>query len=254
MGGNNTKQAPETEWNNHRTSEQSSTLPYDAQIHTKYENNIQELIDNLHTNTTDNNYNFNNIAKIINNTLSYNTKYQNKIDENNVLQHPPVSVPEPDTRDSPFLSPVKYANLLNSTTSADIKQYGGGPKKNEGNKKKDEKNKKKDKTHKMSKKYNKSSESPTLPKSNTSSTDPPVSDEDTQSEAVGDSNESTPKNDAVDTSDDDTNTPDEDTNTSEEDTNTADDEKQSEGNDKYESPSSASNSVHTSQINMLDSY
>ena len=254
MGGNNTKQAPETEWNKHRTSEQSSTLPYDAQTHTKYENNIQELIDHLHTNTTDNNYNFNNIAKIINNTLSYNTKYQNKIDENNVLQHPPVSVPEPDTRDSPFLSPVKYANLLNSATSADIKQYGGGSKKDDKNKKTDDKHKKKGKKHKMSKKYSKSSESPTLPKSNTSSTESPVSDEDEQSEAVGDSNESTPKNDAADTSDDDTNTPDEDTNTPDEDTNTPDDEKESAGNNKYQSHSPASDSVHTSQINMLDSY
>ncbi len=255
----------DTEWNNHRTSEQSSAIPYTAQIHTKYENNIQSLINNLHSTTEKNDYNMDNFNKIINNTLSYNTKYQNKFDEDNVVK--PTPEPEHDMSESLFILPNKYANLLNSVTS-DIKQYGGG-----------KKDKTKDKKHKMSKKYNKSSESPKQhkqskqPTTDTSSTESnnklPISDEDKQSENAGDSNMSTPKDSDEDTpkdsdedtpkdSDEDTpkdsdeDTPDEDT--PKKDTNTTDDEKESEGNNKYQSPSPASDSVHTSQINMLDSY
>ena len=245
MGGNNTKLAPATEWDKHRTSEQSSAIPYTAQIHTKYENNIQSLINNLHSTTEKEDYNMANFVKIINNTLSYNAKYQNTFDNNNVETHPSAPVPESGIHESPFLSPDKYANLLDSATS-DFKQYGGGSKK-------DKKNKTKDKTHKMSKKYNKSSESSKQPKqpiTDTSSTE--SNNKSPISEEPGDSNMSTPKE--TDTPDEDTNTPEEDTNTPDEDTNTPDDEKESEGNNKYQSPSPASDSVHTSQINMLDSY
>ena len=62
MGGNNTKHEPATEWNNHRTSEQSSALPYEAQIHTKYKNNINTLIENLHITSEMSDYNFDNFA------------------------------------------------------------------------------------------------------------------------------------------------------------------------------------------------
>ena len=123
MGGNNTKPEAASDWNKHRTSEQSSTLPYQPQIHNKYENNIQSLIDNLHTTTADNNnYNFDNFAKVLNNTLSYNTKYENTLYNNkDDIMHSQAQVS--DTYESPFLSHVKYANLLNSATSDNI-QHG----------------------------------------------------------------------------------------------------------------------------------
>ena len=278
MGGNNTKHEPATDWNNHRTSEQSSALPYEAQIHTKYKNNINTLIENLHITSEMSDYNFDNFSKLLTNTPSYNIKYQNNqnYNDDNVVSTPaPISAPAPapELYESPFLSPVKYANLLNSDRSGSI-QRGGGSKKD----KKDKKDKKgkivKDKKGKIVK--DKRVKKP-MPENSTSSTD---SDNNAQP-----SDESTPKNvknkyaedkdsdsspddseennvdksDASDASDaseepnknnaNDSN----DSNDSEE--SNENDANDSEGNNnKYLSASSDPESVRTSQINMLDSY
>jgi outer membrane biosynthesis protein TonB len=234
MGGNNTKQAV-SEWNNYRTSEQSSAIPYEAQIHTKYKNNnnINELINNLHT--TEKSYvNDDIFTKLLNNTSSYNTKYQNKPDTT-------VHASAQDAYESPFLSPAKYANLLNSDTF-DNAQHGGARLPNTHKTPTKAKKPKKSKTPKSKPEPEPETESETEPEPKP---EPPTSSTDSDHDNTQKSDETT----------------DEDLNKSDdEDLNKSDDEV-SEGastseshNNKYESPSSVSNSVHTSQINMLDSY
>jgi hypothetical protein len=260
MGGNNTKPVADTEWDKHRTSEQSSGIPYEAQIHNKYENNIQELIDNLHT-TEKSDHTFENFAKLLNNTSLYNTKYLNEINETttDVPGTPTPSVP-PLPDESPFLLPVKYANLLNSATS-DKAQRGGAKLQKKSKKSKEPKEPKKSKEFKKSKKSNKLNKYV----SSTSSTDSKqdesdkaqqsdkTTDENLKSKPEEDSN-SEPEEESNSESEEDSNSePEEESNSeSEEDSDEEADSKPV--NNTYQSESSASNSVHTSQINMLDSY
>jgi hypothetical protein len=124
MGGKNTKQASATEWDNHATLDQSSRIPYNTQVFQKYNTNIKALIDNLNPELSELSF-----TELLNNTLPYNTKYENVVD---------AQAPEPaksahviqneahidNFADSPFLSPIKYANLLNSITSENIQQGG----------------------------------------------------------------------------------------------------------------------------------
>ena len=239
MGGNNTKLDVVSEWSKHHTSEQSSTIPYEAQIYNKYNNNnnnnIQELINNLHTEMSD--YNFNNFTKLLNNTSSYNKKYENKLsaelDPSTVSV--PTPAPPPNMRDSPFISPVKYANLLNSVTSENV-QHGGA---------------RLPQTHKTRevakrvKKPKKSKKTKTPePESLTSSTDSAQNDS-----AQNDSNKTTDESDKKSDKDSDEESEEKSEEKSEEES-----EEESENNNKYQSHSSESESVHTSQINMLDSY
>ena len=140
MGGKNTKLETHTEWDNHATLDQSSRMPDGArisQISQKYENNIKSLIQNLQPESTEAEF-----TELLNNT-SYNTKYQNMLsDTSPMVDKPP---PIDGFADSPFLSPVKYANLLNTHTSDNV-QYGGAkkskaskpPKKNQPKSKKEQ--------------------------------------------------------------------------------------------------------------------
>jgi hypothetical protein len=122
MGGKNTKLETHTEWDNHATLDQSSRMPDGArisQISQKYENNIKSLIQNLQPESTEAEF-----TELLNNT-SYNTKYQNMLsDTSPMVDKPP---PIDGFTDSPFLSPVKYANLLNTHTYDNV-QYGGAKK------------------------------------------------------------------------------------------------------------------------------
>ena len=258
MGGNNTKPVADTEWNKHRTSEQSSGIPYEAQIHNKYENNIQELIDNLHT-TEKSDYTFENFAKLLNNTSLYNTKYLNEINETTTDIPATPAPPLPD--ESPFLLPVKYANLLNSATS-DKAQRGGAKLQKTSKKSKEPKEPKKSK---KSKEFKESKKSNKLNKyaSSTSSTDSKQdeSDKAQQSDKTTDENlKSKPEEDSNSEPEEDSNSePEEDSNSEPEDSNSEPEDSDEDAdskpvNNKYQSESSASNSVHTSQINMLDSY
>jgi outer membrane biosynthesis protein TonB len=245
MGGNNTKQAV-SEWNNYRTSDQSSAIPYEAQIHTKYENNnnINELINNLHT-TEKSDFNVDIFTKLLNNTSSYNTKYQNKPDTT-------LHASAQDTYESPFLSPAKYANLLNSETF-DNAQHGGARLPNTHKtptKAKKPKKPKKPKTPKSKPEPETESET----KSETESEPEPEPEPEPETESEPEPKPEPPTS-STDSDHDNTQKSDE---TTDEDLNNSDEVSEgtstSESHNKYESPSSASNSVHTSQINMLDSY
>lgn len=283
MGGINTKvDSPKTEWDNHATLDQSSHMPGGvriSQISQKYENNIKTLIQNLHDANESTEAP---LTEILNNmSLSYNTKYKNKLEEN--PQNPPkldkTQVID-NFAESPFLSPVKYANLLNSHTS-DNAQHGGANKSKKG--KPQSKKGKYNKTHK--KKDNKASKSDETTDEENNSTSDVDENKTTDDENVVDADKEDEDNK---TTEDDVNEEDE-NNASDEDnapdennvnestsseyssqvandsdkTTTASDDNKSEsfhgdekyGDDKYEKDNSSPGSVHTSQINMLeDSY
>lgn len=290
MGGKNTKvESPKTEWDNHATLDQSSAMPgvvRISQISQKYENNIKTLIQNLQHDANESTEAP--LTEILNNmSLSYNTKYKNKLEEN--PQNPP-KLDENQVIDnfaeSPFLSPVKYANLLNSHTS-DNAQHGGAKKSKKG--KPQSKKEKYNKTHK--KKDNKASKSDETTDEENNSTSDADENKTTDDENVVDADKEDEDNKTTEddvNEEDENNAPDED-NASDEDnapdennvnestsseyssqvandsdkTTTASDDKKSEsfhgdkkyGDDKYEKDNSSPESVHTSQINMLeDSY
>lgn len=267
MGGKNTKQASATEWDNHATLDQSSRIPYNTQVFQKYNTNIKALIDNLNPELSELSF-----TELLNNTLPYNTKYENVVD----AQAPESAKPAPvmqnealiDTfADSPFLSPIKYANLLNSITSENIQQGGAKNPKPKTGKKTDKKANKKPKS-----KYTEDKQSHEISECNghknckrrnsDTSTEEPEEDEDSNKTTSDDNSDDEGKNsdDEAEKSDDEAEKSDEseEPDESAEQAVSGDSEEQhgkSNFNTKYQSDSS-NNSVRTSEINMIgnDSY
>ena len=278
MGGKNTKQASATEWDNHATLDQSSRIPYNTQVFQKYNTNIKALIDNLNPELSELSF-----TELLNNTLPYNTKYENVVD----AQAPEPAKPAPviqndppiDTfADSPFLSPIKYANLLNSITSENIQQGGAKKSKPTTGKKTDKTGKKANnkppreiskcngrnncerrnsdtsttENYVKSDDSNKTTSEDKAEDSNGDNSDDEGKNSDSEadkSDDEGDNSEEEPEN-----SDEEAENPDE----SEEQVVSGDSDEQhgkSNFNTKYQSDSS-NNSVRTSEINMIgnDSY
>ena len=270
MGGKNTKvDSPKTEWDNHATDDQSSAMPGGvriSQISQKYENNIKALIQNLQHNPNDSTeVPLTEILKDM--SLSYNTKYQIQSEE--PPQNPPKINKDPkiDTfAESPFLSPVKYANLLNSHTSDNAQHGGANKSKKKPQTKKGKPQTKKEKSEETSEEtsednYNKASKSDeTTDEENNKTSDEEDENKTTDNEVTDNDEEEDNK-----TSDDDNvneaTSSEHTTNSASNSENIADENANdimSDGShgkypdDKYEKDDSSPGSVHTSQINMLD--
>jgi hypothetical protein len=270
MGGKNTKVETHTAWDDHATLDQSSRIPYNTQVFQKYNNSIKALVDNLNPELSDVSF-----TELLNNTLPYNIKYENVVEEPVLSKTEPAIQKEQtiDTfADSPFLSPIKYANLLNSITSENIQQGGARrpiPKKAE--------NSSREKTKKAKKANKPSHEIPDCNgrnncerrRSDTSTTENRAqSDEDPTSEDSEDSEKlNQPMASDQTTSDEKGNNSDEEAEEdseeaaedSDEEAGESSDEEEPHGNTnfntKYQSDSS-NHSVRTSDINMIgnDSY
>lgn len=268
MGGKNTKQASATEWDNHATLDQSSRIPYNTQVFQKYNTNIKALIDNLNPELSELSF-----TELLNNTLPYNTKYENVVDTQAPEPAKPPAVmqndPPIDTfADSPFLSPIKYANLLNSITSENIQQGGAKKPKPKTGKKTDKKAKaKEDKPPREIPDCNGRNNC------NRRNSDTSTTENHVQSDDSNDSNKTT--SEEGEKSDDEANNSEEETENSEEEAENSEEEAENSNeseeqsvsgnsddelgksnfNTKYQSDSS-NNSVRTSEINMIgnDSY